>query len=91
MNCMYYVLIKGLSYKNLDYEDRELVRKQLRERLENNGIRFLEYNWVWDEEDRCLLVVGKYQAVEDAYWWIRALENMGFEICVREHLPGEDT
>ena len=85
---MYFIFIRGLSYRNLNFDAREIVREDLRERLEINGIRFLEYNWIWDEEDRCLLMVGKYKSLNDAYWWIRALENMGFEICVKDHIPG---
>jgi hypothetical protein len=87
---MYYVLIKGPSYRNLDFEAREQVREGIRQKLEAHGIRFLEYGWVWDEEDRCLLLVGQYGNMDDAYWWIKALESMGFEICVRIHLPGDE-
>jgi hypothetical protein len=81
-------MIKGPSYGNFDFDTRELIRENLREKLEIKGIRFLEYNWIWDEEDRCLLLVGKYKSMDRAYWWIRALEKMGFEISVRERLPG---
>ena len=87
---MYYVLIQGPSYRNLAFEAREQVRKSLRLKLENHGIRFLEYAWVWDEQDRCLLKVGQYGHLDDAYWWIKALESMGFEICIRTHLPGDE-
>jgi hypothetical protein len=86
---MLYVLIKGPSYKDLEFEAREGVRNELRERLEGNGIRFVEYCWVWDEDDRCLLLAGKYEKPEDGYWWIKALESMGFETCTRTELPGE--
>jgi hypothetical protein len=88
---MYYVLIKGSSYANLNFEAREQVRESLRENLETHGIRFLEYDWVWDEEDRCLLLVGQYRDVDHAYWWISALESAGFEICIRRHLPGDES
>ena len=83
----YYVLIRGPSYGSLDFEARENIRTEIRERLEAEGIRFIEYTWVWDEEDRCLLLVGRYEKKEDAHWWIRALEAMGFEICIRTKLP----
>ena len=87
---MYYVLIRGPSYRNLDFEAREQVREGLRRRLEKHGIRFLEYGWVWDEQDRCLLQAGQYGRMDDAYWWIRALESMGFKICIRTQLPGDE-
>jgi len=83
----YYVLIRGPSYGSLDFEARENIRTEIRERLEAEGIRFIEYTWVWDEEDRCLLLVGRYEKKEDARWWIKALEAMGFEICIRTKLP----
>jgi hypothetical protein len=87
---MHYVLIRGPSYRNLDFEAREQVREGIREKLETYGVRFLEYGWVWDEEDRCLLLVGQYDRMEDAYWWIEALKSMGFEISIRTELPGDE-
>ena len=86
---MYYVLIKGSSYRDLDFEARERIRESLRERLESHGIRFVEYPWVWDEQDRCLLVAGRYEHIGDASLFIKTLESMGFETCVRTHLPGD--
>jgi hypothetical protein len=83
---MKYVLIKGASYRDLEFPARELIRDDLRNRLETNGIRFLEYNWIWDENDRCLLLAGTYKSEKDAIWWIKALEEMGFEICVSDHI-----
>ncbi len=86
---MYYVLIQGPSYGDFDFDDREKIREALRLELESNGIRFVEYHWVWDEQDRCLLLVGEYQKMVDASLFIEALESMGFEICIRTHLPGD--
>ncbi len=86
---MYYVLIQGPSYGDLDFDARERIRETLRLKLESNGIRFVEYNWVWDEQDRCLLLVGEYQQMNDASMFIKALETMEFEICIRTHLPGD--
>ena len=63
---MVYLLIKGPSYRGLDFDAREKVREGLRKQLETHGIRFVEYGWVWDEEDRCLLVVGQYAHPDDA-------------------------
>ena len=88
---MYYVLIQGPSYRQLDFEAREQVREEIRENLEANGIRFLQYDWVWDEEDRCLLLVGQYEKEEGARYWIGALESMGFTVMVRNQLPGDET
>jgi len=88
---VYYVLIQGPSYRDLDFEAREQVREKLRENLEAHGVRFLQYDWVWDEEDRCLLLVGQYEKAEDAQYWIGALESMGFTVLLRTHLPGEET
>jgi RimJ/RimL family protein N-acetyltransferase len=88
---MHYVLIQGPSYHGLDFESREQVRERLRENLEAHSIRFLQYDWVWDEEDRCLLLVGQYERLEDARYWIDALKSMGFTVLVRTHLPGEET
>jgi hypothetical protein len=88
---MYYILIRGPSYRHLAFEDREKVRENLRLKLEGRGIRFLEYPWIWDEEDRCLLLVGRYENMGDARWWIRALESMGFEISIRTGLPGDES
>ena len=88
---MHYVLIQGPSYRDLDFEAREEVREKLRENLEAQGIRFLQYDWVWDEEDRCLLLVGQYEKAQDARYWIDALESMGFKVFLRTQLPGEDT
>ncbi len=88
---MVYLLIKGPSYRGLDFDAREKVRESLRKRLETHGIRFVEYGWVWDQEDRCLLVVGQYACPDDASSWRNALETMGFEICIRTHLPGDES
>ena len=86
----HYVLIRGPSYGSLDFEAREDIRTSIRVRLEAGGVRFVEYTWVWDEDDHCLLVAGQYEKIEDAFWWIKALESMGFEICIRNSLPGDD-
>jgi hypothetical protein len=86
---MYYTLIKGPPYGNLGFEEREEIRENLRNRLEAHGIRFLEYHWIWDEDDRCLLLVGQYDQMENASLWIQALESMGFAVCIKTHLPGE--
>ena len=88
---MHYVLIQGPSYRDLNFEAREKVRGQLREKLEGHGIRFLQYDWVWDEEDRCLLLVGQYEKAEDARYWIEALKSMGFKVFTRTELPGDET
>jgi len=88
---MHYVLIQGPSYRDLSFEAREQVRETLRQDLEAHGIRFLQYDWVWDEEDRCLLLVGQYEKAEDARYWIGALESMGFKVFIRTQLPGEET
>jgi hypothetical protein len=90
-NEIYYVLIRVPSYGALDFDARESIRTGIREKLEAEGIRFLEYTWVWDEEDRCLLLVGQYEKKEDARWWIKSLEAMGFEICIRTSLPGDES
>jgi hypothetical protein len=87
---MPFVLIRGPSYRDLEFEEREGVREGIRKRLESKGIRFVEYGWVWDEDDRCLLTVGSYERLQDARQWIRTLESLGFEICVRDTLPGTD-
>jgi hypothetical protein len=87
---VFHLLIRGPSYRNLGFEARERIRRDLRERLEVRGIRFVQYDWVWDEEDRCLLLVGSYGRPEDARWWARALESMGFDLCLRTQLPGEE-
>jgi hypothetical protein len=86
---MYHILIKGASYKGLEFDQRERIREALRERLEQKGIRFVEYPWVWDENDQCLLLAGSYERLEDARWWIEALRSAGFEICTRTTLPGD--
>jgi len=80
---MYYVLIRGPSYKGLDFEAREDIRNGLRQSLEAHGLRYVPYNWVWDE-------AGKYEDKEDASLLIKALESMGFEICIRTSLPGDE-
>lgn len=87
---MYYVCILGEFYQNLGFDERECIREDLRNRIESHHVRFLEYTWVWDENDQCLLVAGTYHRMEDARHWIETLESMGFDIIVRETLPGED-
>ncbi len=87
---MYYLLIKGPLYGNMNYEAREQVREDIRKRMEGHGIRYVEYTWVWDEQDRCLLVVGKYENMDDAGYLIKVLEKMGFETCTRTQLPGHE-
>ena len=87
---MDYVCIRWASYKGRDFDEREQIREDLRLKLEFHGIRFLEYCWVWDENDQCLLVAGVYDRMEDARQWIRSLESMGFETTVRTSLPGEN-
>jgi hypothetical protein len=84
-----HVLIVGPSYRGLDFEQREVIRENLRIRLEKEGVRFVEYCWVWDEQDRCLLLVGTYENLEEATLWMEALRSMGFELCVRADLPGD--
>jgi len=87
---MHYVMIQGPSYRDLDFEAREQIREKLRQSLEAHGVRFVQYDWVWDEDDRCCLLVGQYEKAEDARYWIDALESMGFTVLVRTHLPGEE-
>ena len=86
---MYHILIKGASYRGLDFNQRESIREGLRNRLEAQGIRFVEYPWVWDEDDQCLLLAGSYERLEDAHWWIEALKSAGLDICTRTRLPGD--
>ncbi|SPD73236.1 conserved hypothetical protein [uncultured Desulfobacterium sp.] len=86
---MYYVLIKGKSYLGLDFDAREEIREGLRKRIEENGVRFVQYDWVWDENDQCLLLVGRYERIEEASLWIEALKSMGFDILIRTSLPGD--
>ena len=88
---MHYILIQGPSYRGLSFEAREGVREKLRQSLEVHGIRFMQYDWVWDEEDRCLLLVGQYESIEDGQYWIGALESMGFTVFIRNQLPGDET
>ena len=88
---MHYVLIQGTSYRGLGFEAREGVREELRQRLEVRGIRFVQYDWVWDEEDRCLLLAGQYERIEDCRYWIGALESMGFKVFIQNQLPGDET
>jgi len=88
---MNYVCIRWKSYKDLDFDERERIREDLRLKIESHGIRFLEYSWVWDENEQCLLVVGTYDRIEDARQWIRSLESMGFETTVRTSLPGMES
>lgn len=85
-----HVLIVGPSYRGLEFDQREQVRENLRSRLEEQGIRFVEYCWVWDEQDRCLLLVGTYENPEQATLWMEALRSMGFELCLLAHLPGDN-
>ena len=85
---MIYVCIYGGSYHDLDFDAREHIRESLRRRIEEKGVRFLEYCWVWDEKDRCLLVAGTYERVADAAHWVESLQEMGFEIVIRRELPG---
>ncbi len=85
-----YVCVCGGSYGDLDFDDREHLREQLRLKIESNGIRFLEYCWVWDEMDRCLLVTGTYEQMDDAKQWIESLERMGFHVILRNELPGTE-
>ena len=87
LSMKYYVCIKWVSYKGLDFEERERMRDALRLRLESHGIRFLEYCWVWDERDRCLLMTGAYDHMADARQWVKSLESMGFETIIRTSLP----
>jgi hypothetical protein len=88
---MHYLLIRGPSYRGLRFEARERVREKLRQSLEVCGIRFMQYDWVWDEEDRCLLVVGQYERLEDGQYWMKALQSMGFTVLARTDLPGDET
>ena len=88
---MNYILIQGPSYRGLSFEVREQVRERLRQSLEIRGIRFMQYDWVWDEEDRCLLLAGQYERIEDGRYWIGALESMGFRVFLRNQLPGDET
>jgi len=88
---MHYLLIQGPSYRGLGFEAREEIREDLRRRLEGCGIRFMQYDWVWDEEDRCLLLAGQYESIEDGRHWIKALQSLGFTVLARTDLPGDET
>jgi uncharacterized protein with GYD domain len=87
---MNYVCIRWKSYKNLCFDEREKVREELRRQLEDQGIRFQEYCWVWNENDQCVLVTGAYERLKDAEQWITTLESLGFEMEIRTALPGEN-
>ncbi|NLD35818.1 MAG: hypothetical protein GX654_03030 [Desulfatiglans sp.] len=84
----YYALIRGPSYGSLDFVDREEIRTAIREKLESHGIRFQEYTWVWDEDDRCLLLVGTFENEEEANQCIKRYESMGFKTCIKTSLSG---
>jgi hypothetical protein len=86
----YYALIYGPSYGTLDFVDREEIRTAIREKLELNGIRFLEYTWVWGEDDHCLLLVGDYESEKEAIKCVEKYELMGFNTCIRTSLPGAE-
>ncbi len=86
----YYVLIRGPSYGSLDFDDREEIRTAIREKLEFNGIRFLEYTWVWGEDDRCLLLIGEYKNEQEVNQCVERFESIGFKTCIRTSLPGGD-
>lgn len=85
-----YILIRGPSYGSLDFADREEIRVAIREKLELHGIRFPEYTWVWDEDNRCLLLVGEYENEEDTNQCIKKYESIGFKTCLRTSLPGDE-
>jgi hypothetical protein len=87
-NINYYVLIRGPSYGLLDFEAREEIRTAIRDKLELNGIRFLEHTWVWDENDHCLLLVGEFDKKKDTSECKKKYESMGFNTCIKTSLPG---
>ena len=53
---MFYLLIEGGQCGPLEFEERDSMQAALRERLEHNGDLLVQYDWLWDEDDRCLLL-----------------------------------
>ena len=86
---MYYVVIRGSSYRGLDFNEREMVRERLVETLAAGRIRFVQYDWIWGEDDCCLLVAGSYDRLEDARCWINAMKGLDLETSIMTSLPGD--
>ena len=74
----------------MNFDAREQVREDIRKRLEDHGLRYVEYIWVWDEQDQCLLVAGIYEKMDDARYLVKVLADFGFETCFRTQLPGDE-
>ncbi|MEF2144907.1 MAG: hypothetical protein V3573_05635 [Desulfovibrionaceae bacterium] len=53
----WWVLACGDSIGDKPFEDRDQARERLRAEVEAAGIVLPEYIWVWDDEDRALLVI----------------------------------
>ncbi len=84
---MYYVLLVGKDFDNKDFSERDKLRNQLVDKLIKNGIKFLEYHWIWDETNRVQLLVGSYHDLLDAKDWIEFLKKCGFTIRIVEKIP----
>ncbi len=66
---MYHVLILGPEIKDKGFVERDKLRDNMVKYLDNLGIRFVEYHWIWND-NRIQLLVGSYNSLFDAKKWI---------------------
>ena len=83
----WWVVLCGNTLDPHDFDQREHMREMLSSAAKKLGLTLNEHVWVWDEQDRAQLVVGRYrfwgQAVEESERLARQIRTLGMSMVVR--------
>ena len=82
---MYHVLILGPEIKDKGFVGRDKLRDNMVKYLDNLGIRFVEYHWIWNDT-RIQLLVGSYNSLFDAREWISFFIKNKFNVRIVEDI-----
>ena len=84
---MYHVLACGESFRNLCFEDRDKTRDNLRRRVAQCGLVYVEHHWIWDDTDRAQLLIVSREQREKAQKFKDFLEQNKIEARIITQLP----
>jgi hypothetical protein len=84
---MHHVLACGASFHGLEFPERDRAREELRQKVAEAGLTFVEHYWVWDETDRAQLLVRSTQSACEAEKFRSYLERHGVGARIITRLP----